>query len=157
VIEKQSDDWYWEKTWSNFRRGNKHIRLSWDGGDATAFIYNEGVPETAAAVLACLPLEVPVVHAAWSGDMLMSARQFEIPVLNEENKTRLPRPGDLTWDPKHSELGFVYGTAEAKLPSGPNTLVVYGRVIEDHLERFAQFCRARRFEGLGRLTMNATE
>jgi hypothetical protein len=148
-----SNNWYWEKTWNSFRRGTRRIKLSWEGGEAVALIYDEGVPETAAAVLKSLPLDVPVVHAAWSGELVMSAGPFAIPAHREENRTRLPYPGDLTWDPKYGELCFVYGTAEARLPSGENTLVVYGHVLEN-LEQLVGFCRERRFKGLGTIRMD---
>ncbi len=153
---KEGDTWYWQKTWGDFRRGSKRIKLSWDGGEAMALVYDEGVPETAAAILKSLPLSIPVVHAAWSGDMLMSAKPFDIGAAKEENRTRLPRPGDLAWDPKYRELSFAYGTAEARLPSGTNILVIYANIVEG-LDDFAQFCRARRFEGLGTIHMSLPE
>ena len=86
----------------------------------------------------------------------MSTKPFNIPATKEENRTRLPRPGDLTWDPKFGEICFVYGTAEARLPSGPNTLVVYAQVNEG-LEELARFCAARRFEGVGVIHMTAID
>jgi hypothetical protein len=95
-------------------------------------------------------LTVPVVHVAWSGDMVMSARPFHVGPREPENAVRLPRPGDLTWDPKFGEICFAYGTAEARLPSGENQLVVFGQV-EDGFEPFAVFCRARRFDGIGEI------
>jgi hypothetical protein len=67
-----------------------------------------------------------------------------------ENQVRLVRPGDLGWDPKFGELTVTYGTAECRLPSGTNTIVVYGQIIEG-LDEFASWARARRFEGLGEL------
>ncbi len=153
MVFKDSDQWYYKKIWSDFRRGSKHIKLSWDGGEAVALVYDEGAPETATAILKSLPLSVPVVHVAWSGEMVMSAKPFDIHATKEENRTRLLRPGDLTWDPKFGELCFVYGTAEARLPSGPNTLVVWAQVTEG-LEELARFCRARRFEGVGVIQMS---
>jgi hypothetical protein len=156
MVINNSDTWYYQKTWSDFRRGSQHIKLSWDGGKALALVYDEGVPETATAILKSLPLSVPVVHVAWSGDMVMSTKPFNIPATKEENRTRLPRPGDLTWDPKFGEICFVYGTAEARLPSGPNTLVVYAQVSEG-LEELARFCAARRFEGVGVIHMAAID
>ncbi len=152
-MTKVSDTWYWEKNWTDFRRGQRYIKLTWDGGEAKALVYDEGVPETVAAIIRSLPLSVPVVHVAWSGDMVMSAKPISnIQSEKEENLTRLPRPGDLTWDPKYNELCFVYGTSEARLPSGANTLVVYG-TIKEGLYELAQFCRARRFEGIGTIEM----
>jgi hypothetical protein len=127
-------------------------------------LFDEGAPRTAAAVLAALPLEVPVVHVAWSGEMVMSARAYELGAEREnavrenavrenavrENAVRLPRPGDLTWDPAAGELAFAYGTAECRLPSGENNVVVYGAVMQG-LGEFAVFCRRTRFEGLAQL------
>lgn len=144
--------WWWDEEWDRARVGSTRLRVHWDGGEALATAFDEGAPETTAAVVRALPLEVPVVHVAWSGEMLMGARRFELGASREENRTRLPRVGDLTWDPKYGELGFVYGTAECRLPSGANTVVVYGTVT-DGLEDFAQFCRARRFEGAGAVSL----
>jgi hypothetical protein len=85
--------------------------------------------------------------------MVMSTVAYDLPANEPENHVRLVRPGDLAWDPKFGELSVTYGTAEARLPSGPNTLVVYGQIVEG-LDAFAAFGRARRFEGLGRITMS---
>ncbi len=111
-------------------------------------IYSEGVPLTSEAFLAKLPLELPMVHVAWSGDMLMGAKSVAIGVKAVENLTRLVRPGDLAFDPNYDEITVTYGTAEARLPSGPNTLVVFGSIVEG-LDDFAKWARARRFEGIG--------
>jgi hypothetical protein len=89
-----------------------------------------------------------VVHVAWSGDMVMGARPVPLGVTEEENLTRLVRPGDVAYDPKYNEITVTYGTAEARLPSGPNTLTVFG-AVDAGLEAFARWARARRFEGLG--------
>jgi hypothetical protein len=124
--------------------------LEWEGGRAAATLYEEGVPKTVAALLERLPLVVPVVHVAWSGDMLMSSRAFDLGITEEENAVRLVRPGDLSWDPKFGELAFTYGTAECRLPSGPNTVVVYASIYQG-LQEFSSFGRARRFEGLGEI------
>lgn len=139
-----------------FRRGSRRIRLRWEGGQALAVLYDEGVPDTARAVAAALPLTVTVIHAAWSGDMVMSARPYEVGPLEAENDVRLVRPGDLTWDPKFQELAFAYGTAEARIPAGPNTLVVFGSVVQGGAD-FAAFGRARRFEGAADLVLEAVD
>jgi len=149
------ETWWWQQRWEGFRRGERRIALAWDGGRATAVLYDAGVPQTAAAVLAALPLEIPVVHVAWSGEMVMSALPHELGA-PRENAVRLPHPGDLTWDPAAGELAFSYGTAECRLPSGENTVVVYGTIL-DGLPAFADFCRRRRFDGLGRLTLAALD
>jgi hypothetical protein len=149
-----SDSWYWEKTWSDFRLGKARARLTWDGGEADVVIYDEGTPSTANAVLAALPLEIPVVHVAWSGDMVMSTRGFEIGVHDHEHHVRLVRPGDLAFDPKFGEITVTYGTAEARLPSGPNTLVVFGQ-IDTGLKEFAAWGRTRRFDGMGTLMLRS--
>lgn len=151
-MSRESDSWYFHKTWGDFRRGTLRIRLDFGDGQAIALLYDEGVPRTVAAISAHLPFEVPVVHVAWSGDMVMSTVAYDIPAKEPENHVRLVRPGDLAWDPKFGELTVTYGTAEARLPSGPNTLVVYGQIVEG-LDAFAAFGRARRFEGLGRIRM----
>jgi hypothetical protein len=153
VVSEAADNWWFHRRWSSFRRGTRPISLEWEGGRATAVLYDEGVPETARAIERALPLEVPVIHVAWSGEMCMGAETYDIGVSAAENDVRLVRPGDLTFDPKYDELGFVYGDAECKLPSGPNTVVVYGAVI-DGLEPFAGWSRRRRFEGVGALRIS---
>lgn len=143
-----SDNWYWQKTWSSLRSGAVPVVMSWEGGSAVVHVYEKGVPLTSEAFLAALPLEVPVVHVAWSGDMVMGAQPVPLGVDEEENLTRLVRPGDVAYDPKYKEITVTYGTAEARLPSGPNTLTVFG-ALQTGLDEFAQWARARRFEGLG--------
>ena len=44
-MAKDSDSWYWEKTWSDFRRGHSEISLTWNHGMARARLYDEGVPQ----------------------------------------------------------------------------------------------------------------
>jgi hypothetical protein len=146
-----SDTWWWRERWESFRRGSLPLPISWEGGRAQAVLYDEGVPETVAALRAALPLEVPVVHVAWSGEMVMSATTHRLGA-GRENAVRLPRPGDLTWDPDAGELAFAYGTAECRLPSGENTVVVFGTIVEG-LDAFAEFCWRRRFEGVGTLAL----
>lgn len=85
--------------------------------------------------------------------MVIATVTYDFGPSDAENEVRLVRPGDLTWDPKYGELGFVYGTAECKLPSGPNTVVVFG-AIDTGLDQFASFCRQRRFEGTGNLRVH---
>jgi hypothetical protein len=144
--------WWWRERWESFRRGSSPLSISWEGGEARALLFDEGAPETVAALSRVLPLEVPVVHVAWSGEMLMSTTSYDLGA-PRENSVRLPHPGDLTWDPDAGELAFAYGTAECRLPSGENTVVVYGSIVEG-LEPFAGFCWRRRFEGVGTLRLS---
>jgi hypothetical protein len=146
-------DFYWNRHW-DFRSGAVPVVVEWDDGSAEAVLYEEGVPRTAAAVRDALPLEIPVVHAIWSGDFVMSTEAYDFGFTEAENATRLPRPGDLSWDPKFGELGFTYGTAECRMPSGTNTIVVFGQMVSG-IEPFAAFGRARRFEGVGLVRMRS--
>lgn len=148
----ESEAWYWEQRWGSFRTGSQAIRIRWDGGSAVGTLYDEGVPQTVRAVAARLPLTIPVVHVAWSGDMVMSSEQYDLGIAAAENDVRLVRPGDLSWDAKFGELAFTYGTAECRLPSGPNTVTVYGQV-SDGLANLARYCRARRFDGVGTIIL----
>ena len=144
----QAEKWYWQKTWGNFRTGDEGVTMSWPGGWAELAIYSKGVPKTARSFLSRLPLELPVVHVAWSGDMIMGAHSVPLDIKEAENLTRLVRPGDVAFDPKYEEITVTYGTAEARLPSGPNTLTVFGAIVGG-LDDFAKWARARRFEGQG--------
>lgn len=151
----EAENWYWQKTWSDFRRGHRKVRLAWDGGYAETIMFDEGVPRTSSGFLAALPLVLPVVHVAWSGDMVMGAHSVPLGIKDAENLTRLVRPGDIAFDPKYDEITVTYGTAEARLPSGPNTLTVFGTVVTN-LDGLGRWCRARRFEGVGRLEFTAS-
>ena len=143
-----SDASYWERRWTGFRNGNERIIIEWDGGRAEARIFDEGAPITSKAFFEALPLEIPLMHVAWSGDMLMGTRPLDIGVREAENDVRLPWPGDIGWDPKIGEITFTYNLAECKGPTGPNTIVIFGS-IDTGLEEFARFARARRYEGVG--------
>lgn len=144
--------WYWESNWEDFRRGGRQVVLRWGDEQVDGRLYDEGTPRTAAAVRARLPLTVPVVHVAWSGEMVMSAEPVAIESQGEENSVRLVRPGDLAFDATYGEISVTYGTAECRLPSGPNTLVVFGQVDPDHalLRRLGRACR---FEGMQQITL----
>lgn len=149
-----ADDWWFQRSWNGFRRGTARARLSWAEGSADVTVYDEGAPETAAAFLAALPIEMPFVHAAWSGEMIMGTRTLQFAPRGPENSTRLVRPGDLTWDPKYGELCVTYGDAECRLPSGTNTVVVFGQVSRN-LDGIAAFCRRRRFDGAASLRLES--
>jgi hypothetical protein len=152
ATSNNGENWYFRKKWDDFRRGDLKVELRFDGQRAVARLYDLGVPETVRMLTAQMPFAVPVVHVAWSGDMVMSAQPFDFGPTEAENAVRLPRVGDLTWDHKVGEICFTYGTAEARLPSGENQLVVFGQV-EEGIEAFAEYCRARRFEGLGKIEL----
>lgn len=146
--------WFYEKKWNNSRRGSRKVTLRWASGRATALLYDAGTPKTVQAVLKALPITMPMIHVAWSGEMLVAAQSYELDQPEFENEVRLVRPGDLGWDPKFGELTVTYGTAECKLPSGPNNLVVFGQVVEG-LEDLAGWARERRFKGVADLILEA--
>ncbi len=150
-MSRDADDWYWEKTWNNYRLGETEIRLRWAEGDALATIFDHGVPVTARAFLDRLPMEVPVVHVAWSGEMVMSTGTHPLGITEQENRVRLVRVGDLAFDPKFDEITVTYGTAEARLPDGPNTLTVFGQITVG-IDDFAEFGRRCRFRGVSNIT-----
>jgi hypothetical protein len=147
-MSDESAEWWFHQQWSDFRRGDLELRMSWPGGGAHAVLFDRGVPRAARGLHDALPLEIELVHVAWSGEMLMATRTFAFGPDFAENDVRLVRPGDLTWDSKYGELGVVYGTAECRLPSGPNCVTVFG-AVDEGLEQLAAFGRARRFEGRG--------
>lgn len=143
-------DWWWTEEWETSRKGSIAIAVAFEGGEARGLLFDVGTPRTVAAFRERLPLEMPVIHVAWSGDMVMGTQRLDLSVTQQENFTRLPRPGDLAFDPKFNELTLTYGTAECRLPSGTNTVTVFGQFTE-HLAVLAQFCRRRRFEGVAKL------
>lgn len=152
----EADRWWFQRAWSDFRRGNGRARVCWPGGEAQIRLYDDGVPETARGFAAALPFVAPMVHVAWSGEMVMGCETHDFGPAHAENAVRLVRPGDLTWDPNFGELCVVYGEAECRLPSGPNTVVVFG-AVEDGLDGLAAFCRERRFTGVGELRFDVPE
>ena len=88
----KSETWYWEKHWGDFRLGKANLRVEWDGGSADAVLYDEGVPRTVAALVEALPLTVPVVHVAWSGEMVMSSEAYQLGVDVHENRDETGAP-----------------------------------------------------------------
>ena len=124
---------YWERRWAGFREGSARIGLEWEGGSAGAVLYEQGVPLISNAILEAVPFELTVMHVAWSGDMLMGTAPTGLDVRQAENDVRMPREGDLGWDPKIGELTFTYGLAECHTPAGPNTIVVCGSIDEDSM------------------------
>lgn len=145
---QNSGQWWFQEKWASFREGSLKFTLEWSSGRASGILYDRGVPLASDAFVRLLPLEIDMINVAWSGDMLMSTKTFDMSVQKIENQVRLVRPGDLTWDPDVGEICLVYGDAECRLPTGPHKLVVLGSVTEG-LEQFADFGRARRFEGVG--------
>lgn len=150
----EAEQWFYEKKWNNFRRGSKTATLRWSGGRASVLLYDQGAPRTVEAALRALPVTMPMIHVAWSGEMLVAAQSYDWKQPTFENEVRLVRPGDLGWDPKFGELTVTYGTAECKLPSGPNNLVVWASVT-DGLDELAAWARERRFRGVADLVLEA--
>lgn len=146
------DSWYWDQHFNSSRKGSRGVVLEWEGGRAEGVLFDVGAPRTAGAVAEVLPLTIPVIHAIWSGDMIMSTKSFDLGFREKENEVRLPRVGDLSWDPNFGELAFTHGTAECRMPTGFNTVVVYGS-LHSGLDELAAFGRARRFEGLGEVEL----
>ena len=145
-----TESWWWTDHWERSRQGAVPIVVAFDDGEARGLLFDRGTPKTVLAFRQQLPLTLPIVHVAWSGDMVMGATQIDLGISEQEDATRLPRPGDLGYDPKFGELTLTYGTAECRLPSGPNTVAVIGQFTED-LAALADYCRRRRFEGIGEL------
>src|ERR1700752_1991390 len=152
----KASTWWWSEQWETSRRGSFPIALKFNGGEARGVLFDIGTPRTSAAFRERLPLDMSVIHVAWSGDMVMGVGRLDLGITDEENLTRLPRPGDIAFDPKFQELTVTYGTAECRLPSGANTVVVIGQVTEG-LAAFADFCRRRRFEGVGDIHFHELE
>ncbi|MEW6991634.1 DUF3830 family protein [Colwelliaceae bacterium 6441] len=152
-MAKQTESFYWDEYWNNTRSGTTKIILSWDDGQCEGILFDKGVPKSVAGIISILPVTIPVVHVAWSGEMIMSTRPYDLGFKEKENETRLPRTGDISWDPFFGELAFTYGTAECKMQSGYNTIVICGQ-LKTGLDEFAKYCRARRFEGLAEVTIS---
>lgn len=148
-----NSDWWFGHKWSSARSGDTPIEVSWDGGSACGVLYTDSSPLTTSAFRARFPLRIDMVHAAWSGEMVMSTTTCELDVDVEENSTRLVRPGDITWDAKVGEVCLVYGDAECRLPSGPNTVVVIGSLTTNP-DSLAELCQSIRFTGVKSVTFD---
>ena len=135
--------------------GKSEFGLRFAAEQAIARLYDKGVPETYRQILSHLPLTVPVVHVAWSGDMLDERVAFPNRTARSLRTRFACRAQAISHGTRSSaRFALPYGTAEARLPSGENQLVVFGQV-EDGLEQLAVFCRARRFEGIGEIHIEA--
>ena len=152
-MPEQTESFYWDEHWNKTRLGSTEVRLEWEGGQSVGRLFDEGVPESVAGLIQLLPLEIPVIHVAWSGEMIMSTRAYDLGIKHKENETRLPRTGDISWDPFFGEIAFTYGTAECKMQTGYNTIAILGQ-LKTGLDEFEAFCRARRFEGTGQVRLS---
>jgi len=150
---KQPESFYWDEHWNKTREGSTKIVLEWDGGRSEGILFDKGVPKSVSGIIDLLPVTIPVIHVAWSGEMIMSTRAYDFGFKDKENETRLPRTGDISWDPFFGEIAFTYGTAECKMQSGYNTIVICGQ-LKTALDEFAAFARSRRFEGIGEVRLS---
>jgi Protein of unknown function (DUF3830) len=92
-MSDDAETWYFRRRWDGFRSGERQVRLTFAAEQAVARLYDKGVPQTCRQILSHLPLTVPVVHVAWSGDMVMSARPFDIGPREPENGGSPAAPG----------------------------------------------------------------
>ena len=152
-MTEQKEAFYWDEHWNRTRIGTTHVALEWDGGKCEGLLFDQGAPRAVAGLRKILPVTIPVIHVAWSGEMIMSTRSYDFGFKEKENETRLPRTGDISWDPFFGEIAFTYGTAECKMQSGYNTIVIIGQ-LKTAIDEFAAFCRRRRFEGLGEVRLS---
>lgn len=111
------------------------IKLKLDNLEFAVSLLTEAAPLTCRALLAALPIELPVIHAMWSGHQLI-ATPIDLRLGTVENPIAIPAPGDVLYHQHHQEIAIVYGEAQFREPIGPVYVTRVGR-IEGDLEALA--------------------
>ena len=127
-------------------------------------------PETCETIWQALarPIEVTAYHAIYAGPEIMvglppSAQTFDPRALPPENQTVIPEPGDVLWfyqaprmmkglTDEFWEIGCFYdGGGRVFGPLGWTPVTIFGRMLPEDLDAFADACRAIRVEGAKQL------
>lgn len=109
-------------------------------------LLESAAPNITAAVLARLPVEGHIVHAAWSGDVIRQLEAFELPVEESENATYYCAPGDICYTAGFRELTMVYGDSYMSMPTGRVYESVFA-VITDRMREFQKVSQSVRLLG----------
>lgn len=83
-----------------------------------ADLFIDAAPKTCRALLAALPMQSQVIHAMWSGHMIL-ATGIDLGISDLENEVSILVPGDLVYHPRHKEIAIAYGEAQFREPTGP--------------------------------------
>lgn len=110
-----------------------------------ADLFVDEAPETCRALLAALPIESRVIHAMWSGHLII-ATPIDLRLSKVENEVSIPVPGDLLYHQRHKEIAIAYGEAQFREPVGPVYVTRFGRLRGD-LRALAQLASKVQFEG----------
>jgi hypothetical protein len=90
----------------------------------------DAAPETCRALLAALPIESRVIHAMWSGHLII-ATPIDLCLSRVENEVSIPAPGDLLYHQRHKEIAIAYGEAQFREPVGPVYVARFGHLQGD--------------------------
>jgi hypothetical protein len=106
------------------------IRLTLDTLEFDVALFVDEAPDHYRALLAALPMESQVVHAMWSGHMIL-ATGVDLGTDNTENRVSILIPGDLVYHRRHKEIAIAYGEAQFREPIGPVYVSRIGRLEGD--------------------------
>ena len=143
-----------------------YFRFVDSGAQGRVQLYEDGAPETCAAIWGALakPVRIPAMHAMFAGPEIMlglppEARGFDPRGLPAENQTCFPAPGDCLWFYQAKnlmkgladelwEIGMFYAAGGRIFgPLGWTPCNIFGRMVEG-LDGFAAECQRIRLDGV---------
>lgn len=97
----------------------RKIKIEFErGGTFEAIMLEEEAPETTNVVWNSLPVEFPIKHAGWSGQVIFGFVDKKFNIV--ENPKRILQPGDITFDPHF----LPTGPANKRTPN--EIIIAYG-------------------------------
>ena len=121
------------------------IKVVLDDLELEAVLLVDAAPTTCRALLAALPIESRVIHAMWSGHLII-ATPIDLNLTRVENEVTIPVPGDLLYHQRHREIAIAYGEAQFREPIGPVYVARLGR-LEGDLDALAKLGERVQLEG----------
>jgi hypothetical protein len=127
--------------------GRLGVRINVVVGDLQfeAALLVDAAPTTCQALLAALPIESRVIHAMWSGHLII-ATPIDLGLTRVENEVTIPVPGDLLYHQRHQEIAIAYGEAQFQEPIGPVYVARFAH-LEGDLEALARLGSRVQLEG----------
>ena len=138
----------------------RKISLSFKGSHvaATAVLFEEEAPRTAAAFWDALPVEHEAMHSSWSGEciLVIPCGVDATGIKPAENETIFVGPGEIALYTSVQELLIFYGRGQPCWRNGPAPSTVFARITQG-LKEFADECKRLQREGAKVLVIRRME
>ena len=108
-------------------------------------------PKACAGLLAQLPFEGELIHAAWSGPLAL-VTDVNLANAPMENPVAFLSPVTITYHPTHHDLGFAYRATLDVEPRGPAYVSLIGSLAGD-IQEFINICIILQKEGSKKISI----